>query len=115
MLRAIGDSDYPSLMDAAIPAGIRSSQSPELPPALSETEVLERLRGLAERNRPGTAMIGLGYHPTVTPPVIRRNVLEDPGWYTAYTPYQPEISPGRLAARLKFQTMFAALTSLTTA
>ena len=77
--------------------------------------MLTRLRELAERNRPGIAMIGLGYHPTITPAVIRRNVLEDPSWYTAYTPYQPEISQGRLEALINFQTMVADLTGLTTA
>ncbi|MGH3473274.1 MAG: aminomethyl-transferring glycine dehydrogenase [Aeromicrobium sp.] len=115
MLGALGYDSLDSLMAAAIPAGIRHTGLEELPPALSEAEALTRLRELAERNRPGIAMIGLGYHPTVTPAVIRRNVLEDPSWYTAYTPYQPEISQGRLEALINFQTMVADLTGLTTA
>ncbi|MGI3785518.1 MAG: aminomethyl-transferring glycine dehydrogenase, partial [Janthinobacterium lividum] len=82
---------------------------------LSETEASTALRGLAARNNPRRAMIGLGYHGTVTPSVIRRNVLEDPAWYTAYTPYQPEISQGRLEALLNFQTMVSDLTGLPTA
>ncbi|MGH3459267.1 aminomethyl-transferring glycine dehydrogenase [Aeromicrobium sp.] len=115
MLDTLGYDSLDSLMDAAIPAGIQMSATNGLPPPLSETESLARLRDLADRNRPGVAMIGLGYHPTVTPAVIRRNVLEDPSWYTAYTPYQPEISQGRLEALLNFQTMVADLTGLTTA
>ena len=115
MLRALGYDSLDALMTAAIPAGIRHPGLEALPPALSEAEVLTRLRELAERNQPGVAMIGLGYHPTVTPAVIRRNVLEDPSWYTAYTPYQPEISQGRLEALINFQTMVADLTGLTTA
>src|SRR5680860_1408767 len=87
----------------------------DLPTALSEDEALASLRALAAKNNPGFSMIGLGYHPTSTPPVIRRNVLEDPSWYTAYTPYQPEISQGRLEALLNFQTMIADLTGLPTA
>jgi glycine cleavage system P protein (glycine dehydrogenase) len=114
MLRALGQDSLDSLMSAAIPRGIHTPLS-GLPEPLSETDVLATLRELAERNRPGVAMIGLGYHPTVTPAVIRRNVLEDPSWYTAYTPYQPEISQGRLEALLNFQTMIADLTGLTTA
>ena len=115
MLQTLGYDSLDALMAAAIPKGIRHGGLEALPPALSEAEVLARLRELAERNHPGVAMIGLGYHPTVTPAVIRRNVLEDPSWYTAYTPYQPEISQGRLEALINFQTMVADLTGLTTA
>ena len=86
----------------------------DLPPALSESESLAVLRDLAAQNNPLTPMIGLGYHGTVTPSVIRRNVLEDPSWYTAYTPYQPEISQGRLEALLNFQTLVCDLTGLAT-
>ena len=87
----------------------------ELPPALSESETLDVLRHLADQNNPLTPMIGLGYYGTITPSVIRRNVLESPAWYTAYTPYQPEISQGRLEALLNFQTVVADLTGLPTA
>ena len=87
----------------------------DLPPAATEEDVARELRDLAARNRPAEPMIGLGYHGTLTPPVIRRNVLEDPSWYTAYTPYQPEISQGRLEALLNFQTVVGDLTGLPTA
>ena len=79
---------------------------------LSEHEVLERLRAIAERNDVYTSLIGMGYADTITPPVILRNVLENPAWYTAYTPYQPEISQGRLEALLNFQTMVTDLTGM---
>jgi len=114
MLATVGYASLDALMQAAVPDGIRSADELSLPAARSESEVLADLRALADRNHPGTAMIGLGYHPTITPPVIRRNVLEDPSWYTAYTPYQPEISQGRLEALLNFQTMVADLTGLPT-
>ncbi len=115
MVRRVGYDSLDALMAAAVPAGIRSGSALGLPPALTETESLDVLRGLAARNNPGVAMIGLGYHPTITPAVIRRNVLEDPSWYTAYTPYQPEISQGRLEALLNFQTLISDLTGLPTA
>jgi glycine dehydrogenase len=115
MLDALGFAGLDDLMAAAVPSGIRDDAALELPPSLSEPRAIRELRRLAERNRPGIAMIGLGYHPTATPAVIRRNVLEDPRWYTAYTPYQPEISQGRLEALLNFQTMVADLTGLPTA
>jgi len=115
MLAALGHTDLDDLMAAAVPAGIRSRQPLQLPPALTEGEALARLRGKAARTNAGVAMLGLGYHPTVTPAVIRRNVLENPSWYTAYTPYQPEISQGRLEALLNFQTAVADLTGLPTA
>ncbi|SNS39135.1 aminomethyl-transferring glycine dehydrogenase [Actinomadura mexicana] len=112
MLAAIGYSGAEALIDQAVPAAIRTSRPLELPPALSETAALDRLRELASRNTVLTSMIGLGYHGTTTPGVIMRNVLENPGWYTAYTPYQPEISQGRLEALLNFQTMVGDLTGL---
>ncbi|NDU76453.1 aminomethyl-transferring glycine dehydrogenase [Actinomadura sp. DSM 109109] len=112
MLAAIGFSGAEALIDQAVPAAIRTSRPLDLPPALSETAALDRLRELASRNTVLTSMIGLGYHGTTTPGVIMRNVLENPGWYTAYTPYQPEISQGRLEALLNFQTMVGDLTGL---
>jgi glycine dehydrogenase len=115
MLDAVGYASIDELMDAAIPESIRWSGSLDLPPAASEPEVIAELRALAARNRPLVSMIGLGYHGTHTPAVIRRNVLENPAWYTAYTPYQPEISQGRLEALLNFQTAVADLTGLATA
>jgi glycine dehydrogenase len=115
MLDALGYASLDELMAAAVPPAIRSETALSLPPPVSEPEAIAQLRRLAARNHPGVAMIGMGYHPTATPAVIRRNVLEDPRWYTAYTPYQPEISQGRLEALLNFQTMVADLTGLPTA
>jgi glycine dehydrogenase len=115
MLAALGLSSLEELVDQSLPQSIRSSKPLDLPPALSESETLAELRELANRNRALTSMIGLGYHGTITPSVIRRNVLESPAWYTAYTPYQPEISQGRLEALLNFQTVISDLTALPTA
>ena len=112
MLAAIGHASLDELVDAAVPDTIRVRAPLALPPAATEPELTAELRALAARNRVLPSMIGLGYHGSVTPPVVRRNVLEDPGWYTAYTPYQPEISQGRLEALLNFQTMIADLTGL---
>jgi glycine dehydrogenase len=112
MLAAVGAADLDDLVAQSLPASITETEPLRLPPPLTESQALARLRTLAAENRPGRAMIGLGYHGTVTPAVIRRNVLEDPAWYTAYTPYQPEISQGRLEALLNFQTMIADLTGL---
>ncbi|MFC0533613.1 aminomethyl-transferring glycine dehydrogenase [Phytohabitans kaempferiae] len=115
MLETVGYGSLDELMDAAIPEVIRWHEGLDLPPAATEEEALAELRALASRNTVAVSMIGLGYHGTHTPAVIRRNVLENPAWYTAYTPYQPEISQGRLEALLNFQTMVADLTGLTTA
>ncbi|MGH3098141.1 MAG: aminomethyl-transferring glycine dehydrogenase [Streptosporangiales bacterium] len=115
MLDAAGYATVDELLAAALPADIRTRIGLDLPPAASEAEALAELRALADRNQVHTSMIGQGYHDTVTPPVIRRAVLENPAWYTAYTPYQPEISQGRLEALLNFQTMVADLTGLSTA
>ncbi|MDQ3628883.1 MAG: aminomethyl-transferring glycine dehydrogenase [Actinomycetota bacterium] len=115
MLEGLGYDTLDALMTAAVPAGIRGVSALGLPDAGGEPDIIARLRAKAARNNPGVSMIGLGYHPTVTPAVIRRNVLEDPGWYTAYTPYQPEISQGRLEALINFQTMVADLSGLDTA
>src|SRR5215211_353431 len=115
MLATLGLTELEQLIEQSLPRSIRSTEPLALPPALSESETLAVLRNLASRNRPLTPMIGLGYHGTVTPSVIRRNVLESPAWYTAYTPYQPEISQGRLEALLNFQTVISDLTALPTA
>lgn len=115
MLAELGFDSLESLVDAAIPQGVRSLNDLSLPPAATEAQVLAELRALAAANTPGESMIGLGYYATVTPGVIRRRVLESPAWYTAYTPYQPEISQGRLEALLNFQTMVADLAGLPTA
>ena len=113
MLDVIGVGSLEELGQAAVPEGIRERDlHMALPEPATESEALAELRERARRNTPHTEMIGLGYHPTVTPPVIRRNVLENPAWYTAYTPYQPEISQGRLEALLNFQTMVADLTGV---
>jgi glycine dehydrogenase len=115
MLERLGYDSLDGLMADAVPPAIRSTATLDLPPAADEATVARELRDLAARNQPAEAMIGLGYHPTRTPAVIRRNVLEDPSWYTAYTPYQPEISQGRLEALLNFQTVIGDLTGLPTA
>jgi glycine dehydrogenase len=112
MLAELGYASLDELIDTALPDGIRTLSGLKLPPAATEAEAEAELRGFAVRNTVSVPMIGLGYHPTITPAVIRRNVLEDPGWYTAYTPYQPEISQGRLEAVLNFQTMVGDLTGL---
>ncbi|MGY1802240.1 aminomethyl-transferring glycine dehydrogenase [Blastococcus sp. SYSU D00922] len=112
MLAAVGHPTLESLVDACVPEGVRDRTPLDLPAALDEAAVLELLRERAEANDVYTSMIGLGYHGTVTPAVIQRTVLENPAWYTAYTPYQPEISQGRLEALINFQTMVADLTGL---
>ncbi|WP_455359467.1 aminomethyl-transferring glycine dehydrogenase [Streptomyces sp. SYSU K21746] len=114
MLAQVGYGSLDELTAAAVPEVIKSAESLRLPGARSEAEVLAELRSLAERNQVLAPMIGLGYYGTFTPPVILRNVMENPAWYTAYTPYQPEISQGRLEALLNFQTMVAELTGLPT-
>ncbi|MGH3186880.1 MAG: aminomethyl-transferring glycine dehydrogenase [Streptosporangiaceae bacterium] len=111
MLASLGYTSLDELTEAALPAGTKSAEL-SLPAPLSETEALAELRRMAGRNQLLTSMIGLGYYGTITPAVIRRNVLENPAWYTAYTPYQPEISQGRLEALLNFQTVIADLTAL---
>jgi glycine dehydrogenase len=116
MLKTIGYASLEQLMDAAVPEVIRWRGRLDLPAAAAaEEETIAELREIAARNTVATSMIGLGYYGTFTPAVIRRNVLESPAWYTAYTPYQPEISQGRLEALLNFQTMVTDLTGLTTA
>ncbi|MFE6777625.1 aminomethyl-transferring glycine dehydrogenase [Streptomyces sp. NPDC057702] len=115
MLAQIGFGSLDDLTAAAVPDVIKSAEALRLPDARTEAEVLAELRGLADRNEVVTPMIGLGYHGTFTPPVILRNVMENPAWYTAYTPYQPEISQGRLEALINFQTVVSDLTGLPTA
>ena len=112
MLATVGYATLDELVDAAVPASIRTGRPLDLPEAQGESEVQAALRAIADRNRVLRPMIGQGYYGTTTPAVIRRNVLESPAWYTAYTPYQPEISQGRLEALLNFQTVVEDLTGL---
>ncbi|MDX3549150.1 aminomethyl-transferring glycine dehydrogenase [Streptomyces europaeiscabiei] len=114
MLAHVGYGSLDELTAAAVPEVIKNAEALDLPGARTEAEVLAELRSLADRNQVLGSMIGLGYYGTFTPPVILRNVMENPAWYTAYTPYQPEISQGRLEALLNFQTMVAELTGLPT-
>jgi glycine dehydrogenase len=112
MLIVVGAASLDDVAAKAVPESIRSNQSLQLPPPVDEAGVLAELQGLADRNVVKKSLIGMGYHGTVTPPVILRNVLENPGWYTAYTPYQAEIAQGRLEALLNFQTMICELTGM---
>ena len=112
MLDALGYDSLDALTSAAMPENIKQKEPLVLPDALTETQALARLRELANNNVAKTSLIGQGFYNTITPAVIRRNVYENPGWYTAYTPYQPEISQGRLEALLNFQTMVSDLTGL---
>ncbi|GHE26602.1 glycine dehydrogenase (decarboxylating) [Streptosporangium violaceochromogenes] len=115
MLEVVGFASTADLVAVAVPEAIRTEERLKLPPAAGEPEAIAELRVLAGRNTVLTSMIGLGYHDTITPAVIRRNLLENPGWYTAYTPYQPEISQGRLEALINFQTVVSDLTGLAVA
>ena len=112
MLGLFGLKTLEDLVQAALPPGLPSAMPPELPPAQSEAAALAALEKLLSQNKPHRSLIGLGYHGTITPPMLRRNIVEDPGWYSAYTPYQAEISQGRLEALLNFQTMILELTGL---
>ncbi len=114
MIAVVGHGSLEELALEAVPEAIRATTALDLPPAASEAEAIAELRALAAQNRVTVPMLGLGYHGTHTPPVVLRNVLENPAWYTAYTPYQPEISQGRLEALLNFQTMIGDLTGLPT-
>ena len=115
MLAELGFDSLDALVERAVPKGVRSLDALDLPQPLTEAQARAELLALAGQNDPAEAMIGLGYHGTVTPAVIRRNVVESPAWYTAYTPYQPEISQGRLEALINFQTMVSDLAGLGTA
>ncbi len=114
MLRAIGRASLDELIQATVPAAIYRDRATSLalPPARSEDGALDDLRAMAAANTPLRSMLGMGYHDTITPPVIQRNILENPAWYTAYTPYQPEIAQGRLEALINFQTAIADLTGM---
>ena len=112
MLRVLGFDSRSALVDAVVPPAIREAAPLPLPHPLSEAEALARLKVIAAKNRVAKSFIGLGYYGTHTPAVIQRNVLENPAWYTAYTPYQPEISQGRLEALINFQTMVCDLTGM---
>src|SRR5438445_114892 len=112
MLATLGYESLDAFIDAVVPEEIRLRRPLALPPGRTEREVLQALRGLAAQNQLYRSYIGMGYHHSFTPQVIQRNIVENPGWYTAYTPYQPEIAQGRLEALLNFQTMVADLTAL---
>ncbi|MBV9881350.1 MAG: glycine dehydrogenase (aminomethyl-transferring), partial [Gemmatirosa sp.] len=112
MLAALGYDSLDAFIDAVVPETIRFRRTLDIGPARTEHDVLAELRAMASKNQVWRSYLGMGYHATLTPPVIQRNVLENPGWYTAYTPYQAEIAQGRLEALLNFQTMVGDLTGL---
>lgn len=112
MLKTIGISSIATLIDETIPDDIRLKKEMNLPEAMSENELLIHLEEVSHKNQLFSQYIGLGYHPSITPSVIKRNILENPGWYTAYTPYQAEIAQGRLEALLNYQTMVIELTGM---
>ena len=112
MLKVVGAPDLEALIDDTVPRSIRQKEPLDFGRPMSERELLHHMRVTAGKNKVFTSLIGQGYHGTVTPPAIQRNILENPAWYTAYTPYQPEISQGRLEALLNFQTMISDLTGL---
>jgi glycine dehydrogenase len=112
MLQVLGFPSLNSLIDQTVPEGIRLNKSLKLPAAQSEYAALAKLKQIAAKNQVCRSYIGMGYYDCITPAVIGRNILENPGWYTAYTPYQPEIAQGRLEALLNFQTMIIDLTGL---
>ncbi|MGA7594757.1 MAG: glycine dehydrogenase (aminomethyl-transferring), partial [Gallionella sp.] len=112
MLKKIGASSVDELIAQTVPAEIRLKKPLNLPNGMSEYQFHKHLRGIAAKNRLFSTYIGLGYYNTIVPAVIQRNILENPGWYTAYTPYQAEIAQGRLEALLNFQTMIMDLTGM---
>src|SRR5262249_44606314 len=112
MLKAMGLASLDALVDATVPASIRLGRSLDLGPGLTEAAFLERARTIGQKNEVWRSFLGMGYSDCVTPPVILRNVLQNPGWYTQSTPYQAEIAQGRLEALLNFQTMVCDLTGL---
>ena len=112
LLQTVGATSVEQLIQETIPADIRLKKPLVLPEPLSEYEYLNHIEGLAQKNKRYKNYIGLGYHPTITPSPIKRNIFENPGWYTAYTPYQAEIAQGRLEALLNYQTMVTSLTHM---
>ncbi|MFM9009158.1 MAG: glycine dehydrogenase (aminomethyl-transferring), partial [Bacteroidota bacterium] len=112
MLLAMGEPSLQTLVEKTIPSDIRIRKSLNIPAAISEAAYLEELRSISAGNQVFRSYIGLGYYDTITPGVILRNIFENPGWYTQYTPYQAEIAQGRLEALLNFQTMVSELTGL---
>src|SRR5438477_6750178 len=112
MLRDVGFENLDGLIEAAIPKNIRLNRQLNLSEARSESEALAELRAISKKNKVLRSFIGAGYSDCITPPVIQRNILENPGWYTAYTPYQAELAQGRLEALLNFQTIIVDLTGL---
>src|SRR5437763_16419535 len=112
MLQAVGFENLDALIDATVPKNIRLDRKLNLPEAKSEANALAELRAISKKNKVARSFIGAGYSDCITPPVIQRNILENPGWYTAYTPYQAELAQGRLEALVNFQTMVTDLTGM---
>ena len=112
MLEVCGENSVKELVDKTIPSTIRLKNELDLKPAFTEKEYLDHIAQIGSKNKMFRSLIGMGYSGTIVPPVIQRNILENPGWYTAYTPYQAEIAQGRLEALINFQTMVSDLTGM---